>query len=229
MSQIYNLLKKYYESRDPWIEVEEELKKAGLLSKKDDFLEPFTNLVIGILSQNTSDRNSTRAYLGLIKKFKKISPRILTKASLKEIEKAIKSGGLYRIKAKRIRDLAKIILEKYSGDLGKITKLSKNKGRKILLDLPGIGPKTADVFIGYCMKQDALPIDTNIKRVARRIGIIDESDNYTQIQQALLRILPKSKRLRGHEFLIRLGRDFCKAKSLQCDKCPIKSICKKRI
>lgn len=225
--KIYNLLEKHYGQEGPWKEVEEELRKAGMLIRKNDFLEdPFLNLVIGILSQNTSDRNSTKAYLGLIKKFKKISPKILAEASSKDIEKAIKSGGLYRIKTKRIKNLAKSILRKYKGNLDEIIELPKDKARKVLLDLPGIGPKTADVFIGYCMSEDTLPIDTNIKRVVKRIGITDKNVKYKEIQKALLEILPKNKRLRGHELLIRLGRDFCKAKKPLCDECPIKSICK---
>ena len=94
--------------------------------------------------------------------------------------------------------------------------------------LHGIGPKTADVFIGYCMKRNTLPIDTNIERVVERIGIVDKNTKYEEIQKALGKILPIKQRLRGHELLIRLGRDFCKAKNPLCKNCPIKLICKRK-
>ncbi len=226
MTRLFNLLNEFYGSKNVWLEVEEELKKEGKTVSLEDFYDPFKNLIIGILSQNTSDRNSTRAYMGLIKEFGKITPEILAKAPLNKIKNAIKPGGLYNLKAKRIKKLAEIILKKYNGDLTKITKLPEEKAREELLKLPGIGPKTADVFIGYCMKKDTLPIDTNIERVVKRIGVVHKNAKYEEIQKALNRIVPPEQRLRCHELLIRLGRDFCKVRNPLCERCPIRSICR---
>jgi len=78
------------------------------------------------------------------------------------------------------------------------------------------------------MKRNTLPIDTNIERVVERIGIVDKNTKYEEIQKALGKILPIKQRLRGHELLIRLGRDFCKAKNPLCKNCPIKLICKRK-
>jgi endonuclease III len=229
MSKIFDSLNKFYGSRIAWLEVEEELKKEGKEVSFDDFYDPFKNLVIGVLSQNTSDRNSTKAYIGLVKQFRKITPQTLAKAPLDKIKNSIKSGGLYNLKAKRIKKLSQAILEKYNGDLTKLTKLSKEKAREELLNLYGIGPKTADVFMGYCMKEDTLPIDTNIERVVKRIGIVDKNAKYEEIQKALGKILPIKQRLRGHELLIRLGRDFCKFANPLCKNCPAKAICERKI
>jgi len=226
MSKLFDLLKTYYGSNSAWIEVEDELRKSGANVTFDDFYNPFKNLVIGVLSQNTSDRNSVKAYIGLVKQFKKITPMVLAKAPFRQIRNAIRPGGLYNLKAKRIKDLSRVILDKYNGDLTEITKLEKKKARKELLSFSGIGPKTADVFIGYCMKSgEALPIDTNIKRVVVRIGIVKKGARYNEIRKLLRKKLPSGKKLRGHEFLIRLGRDFCKPKNPLCSNCPVRKIC----
>jgi len=112
------------------------------------------------------------------------------------------------------------------GDLKEIITLSGNDARKELIALPGIGQKTSDVFMGYCMNKDVVPIDTHIARVAKRMGIAEKSSQYEEIRKALSGILPEGKRLRGHELLIRLGRDFCFAKNPLCVRCPIRTLCR---
>lgn len=226
---LFSLLNKAYGKERLWKEVESVFESEGLVMDMNDFYNPFKNLVIGILSQNTNDKNSTKAYIGLVKEFGKIKPEIIAKASLIKIKEAIKPGGLYNLKAKRIKRLSQIILERYRGDLTKFTKLPEEKAREELLSLSGIGPKTADVFIGYCMKKDTLPIDTNIERVVKRIGIVNKDAKYAEIQKALSKILPLKQKLKGHELLIRLGRDFCKARNPLCKSCPIAPICKRRL
>jgi endonuclease-3 len=153
----------------------------------------------------------------------------LAKTKESEISKAIKVGGLYKIKAKRIKELARVIIEKFEGDLRKITKLPPKEARKILISLPGIGEKTADVFLAYCMGEPTIPVDTNIARVAKRIGLVKRNAGYKEIQKALENVFSKNERIRGHELLIRLGRDFCKAKNPLCENCPISDVCKKQI
>ena len=192
----------------------------------NDFYDPFKNLVIGILSQNTNDKNSTRAYIGLIKKFGKITPHVLAKAGEGEIRNAIKSGGLYNIKAKRIKNLAKTVLKI---NFSEIAKLPKEEAREKLLELPGIGPKTADVWLAYCVDHYIMPVDTNVNRVAKRLGIVSPKANYEEIKTALEKIIPKKQRVRGHELLVRLGRDYCKPKNPLCEVCPVTELCKKII
>lgn len=221
-SLLFNLLKRRYGKRYPWIEVREFLKRERISS--EDFYDPFKNLIIGILSQNTSDRNSVRAYVSLAKRFK-ITPSSLARGKEKEIEEAIRIGGLYRIKGRRIRELAKLVLRKFDGDLKKLLKLPKGEVRKILLQFPGIGDKTADVFLAYCCKADVIPIDTNIARVAKRLGLVPRKAGYKEIQEAWMKVIPRGMRRRGHELLIRLGRDYCKARNPNCKECPLLKIC----
>jgi len=210
------------------VEVEAVFKEEGLQIDMGDMYDPFKNLIIGILSQNTNDRNSTRAYIGLSKNFK-IKPAELAKAPFGKVRDSIKTGGLYNRKAKRIIEFSQAVLSRYSGDLSTLTKLPKNKAREALLSFKGIGVKTADVFLAYCMNQDVLAIDTNVERVAKRIGIIGKSAKYGETQKALTKEITPTRRARGHELLIRLGKDFCKASRALCDKCPINSICKKKL
>jgi len=227
MSNLYDSLDNYYGLQGAWVEVEAVFKEEGIQIDMNDMYDPFKNLIIGILSQNTNDRNSTRSYIGLSKRFK-ITPAELAEAPFEEVRNSIKTGGLYNMKARRIIEFAQSVLNRYNGDLSVITKLPKDKAREALLKFKGIGVKTADVFLAYCMNQDVLPIDTNIERVAKRIGIVDISSKYEEKQKAVIKVVPSMQRARGHELLIRLGRDFCKAQKPLCNKCPVNSICKKQ-
>ena len=109
---LFKKLKKEYGDEYLWTEVEGELKKFGQSTDVSYFSDPFQNLIIGILSQNTSDVNSVKAWVGLTKKFK-ITPKALAKANLKEMRNSIRSGGLYNLKSKRIKDFSKAVLKNY--------------------------------------------------------------------------------------------------------------------
>lgn len=221
---LFDVLSEAYGNRKPWEEVESVFKSENLEMNMNDFYDPFKNLVITILSQNTSDKNSTRAYIGLSKKFD-IAPHILAKIDEKEIRDAIKSGGLYNIKAKRIKMLAKTVLEEFDGELNELLKLPKEEIKKRLLKIDGIGNKTADVFLANCGGYDVIAIDTNIARVVKRLGLVSSRANYERMQKALEKVIPPKKRVRAHELLIRLGRDYCKPRNPKCLECPLKSIC----
>lgn len=225
--RVFEILSLVYGHGEAWTEVEEVLTSEGLSAgvSKSDFFEPFKNLVIGILSQNTNDRNCTRAYISLAKK-SEITPKALANLSEVEIRVAIRPGGLYNLKAKRIRDLANAVLEKYNGDASALIKQGgKEETRDKLLQLPGIGPKTADVFLAYCMNYDTVPVDTNIDRVAKRLGLVSANAGYEEIRKTLEEIIPRAQRVRGHELFIRLGRDYCRARKPLCGDCPVSEVC----
>lgn len=224
VSKILKILDKFYGGESPFKEVEEVLREHGI-DERRDFRDPFKNLVIGILSQNTNDRNSTRAYLSLKEKLGDITPRKVYGSSLKEIRDAIKVGGLYNIKAKRIKQLAKIVIEKFGGDLSKLLKLSEEEARRILRELPGIGEKTTDVFLAYCMNRPTFPIDTNVARVITRIGIVPGKMGYEKMREISLKLISPEFRVRAHELFLRLGRDYCRARKPLCPSCPIRKLC----
>jgi endonuclease-3 len=123
--------------------------------------DPFKHIIITVLSQNTSEANCLRAYKGLAAKFD-ITPEALTQADEEEIKVAIISGGLYNVKSKRIKELSKAVLDKFGGDVASILSLSKKEAKEKLMELPGIGNKTADVLLTdrYTYKE-IIPIDTH--------------------------------------------------------------------
>ena len=221
---LFDVLNKAYGTENAWLEVESAMKEEDMPFDLNDFHDPFKNLVIGVLSQNTSDRISTKAYTGLVNRFN-ITPHELARADEKEIREAIKPGGLYNVKAKRIKNLADAILEKHGGDLSKILELPRKDALRNLLELPGIGRKTADVCLAYCARRHIIPVDTNIDRVAKRLGIAPLKATYEDVQESLELIIPPADRVRGHELLIRLGRDYCKARKPLCNICPVVAIC----
>jgi len=161
------------------------------------FHDPFKNLIITILSQNTSEINCVRAYEGLTSKFE-VKPEILAKADENEIKEAIRRGGLYNVKAKRIKEVSKAVLEKMHGTLEYVLTLPKEEAKKKLMELPGIGDKTADVLLssrhGY---REVFVIDTHINRIAKRLGLVERNAKYSEVQDAIKRFMPKNERVGG--------------------------------
>ena len=108
--------------------------------------DPFKNLIITVLSQNTSEINCVRAYKGLAAKFE-VKPEVLARAKTEDIKEAIRSGGLYNVKSKRIKEISKAVLEKFGGDVSSALVLPKVEASIKLKELTGIGKKTADVLL----------------------------------------------------------------------------------
>ena len=224
-SSVIHILSIYYKNKAIWREVNEAYERIGEKLHEEDFYEPFKHLIIGILSQNTSDRNSVYAYSGLKKAIGEITPKRVANADENKIRKAIKSGGLYNIKAKRIIEVSRCILQKYNGNLNKILDYSTEEALKKLLEIKGIGIKTAEVFLVYVGKRKLFPIDTNVKRVLWRLGLTSKNDKYFEIQNKIRNILLDNYHKTAHELLIRLGRDFCRAQNPKCNECPVKKLC----
>jgi len=186
--------------------------------------EPFKSLVLTVLSQNTSEVNCIRAYKGLVAKFE-VSPEALAKADLDELKESIRSGGLYNVKAKRIKDLARAVIEKFDGNVASILDLPKEKAKERLLELPGIGPKTADVLLtDRYSYREVLPIDTHYDRIAKRLGLVKSDASYGEIQKALLNFVPKGNE-RASGLLWLLAKYTCRAQNPKCYECPIVGLC----
>jgi len=189
------------------------------------FKDPFKSLIITVLSQNTSETNCIRAYNGLSTKFD-ITPEILGGADHSEIKEAIRSGGLYNVKAKRIKELSNAVLEKFGGNLSPVFLLPQDKAKKKLMDLPGIGNKTADVLLtSHYSYQRVIPIDTHFERVTKRIGLVGSDADYNAVQDALMRFLPEKKRARLSGLMWLLAKNTCRAKNPKCYECPLTCLC----
>lgn len=185
---------------------------------------PFATLIGTILSQNTNDRNSDAAMRKLKERYR-ISPRVLSKANVKDLITCIRSAGLYRSKAPRIKEVSRIIQEQYGGRLLPILKLPYEQAKEKLTSLPGVGPKTADILLAFVARHAVIPVDTHVARVAKRLGIAPANASYEKIRLSLEALIPPRKRLPLHLSLIAFGREICKAPRPRCPICPANQLC----
>jgi len=186
--------------------------------------DPFQVLIKTVLSQATADRNTERAFRNLSRRFP-ITPKDLASARVEEIEAAIRVAGLYRNKSKVIKELSRLILEKFGGSLDFIHSLPLEKARKTLISLPGVGPKTADVVLIFCAGKPTLPVDTHVNRVSKRLGLAPPNADYEGVREALQSLYSPKDYLPVHLLLISLGRRCCKVRNPLCKPCPVNTLC----
>ena len=187
--------------------------------------DPFKNLIITVLSQNTSEINCVRAYKGLIAKFE-VRPEVLARAKTEEIKESIRSGGLYNVKSKRIKELSQAVLEKFQGDVSSVLALPKEEAREKLMELPGIGKKTADVLLAHQHSYaEVTVVDTHMERIAKRLGLVKPKAKYEEIQKALKDFIPWEKGERTGGLLWLLAKYTCRAQNPKCVECPIIQLC----
>jgi len=186
--------------------------------------KPFKTLIKTIISQNTADRNTTRAFEKLSKHFE-ITPETLANAETNQIEEYLKVAGLYRNKAKTIKQVSKIIVEKFHSDLTRILSMSLEQARETLLQLPGIGPKTADVVLLFCSENPIIPVDTHVNRVAKRLGLAPAQGDYETVRVSLQSLYSSKDYLEVHVLFISHGRKYCRARNPLCNICPLSKRC----
>jgi len=189
--------------------------------KKND---PFHTLIVTIISQNTADVNTERAFEALSKQFE-ITPEALATAELAKIESCLHSAGLYRNKAKAIQAVSRIVLEKYYGSIAPILSLPLDEARKALVEMPGVGPKTADVVLLFSAAKPTIPVDTHVNRVSKRLGLAPAYSDYEAVRQSLQSLFDPKDYLAVHLLLIAHGRKFCKARNPRCHQCPVYNYC----
>ncbi len=185
---------------------------------------PLDALVHTILSQNTSDVNSNRAYATLRQRFP--TWKDVHQAPLRALISAIRSGGLANIKAVRIKALLEEIwAEQGHFDLSFLGALSDDEVRAYLARFKGIGPKTIGCVLLFGMGRPAFPVDTHVFRVSRRLGLLDGLPT-PEAAQAFLesRVLPDD-RYALHLHLVQHGRQVCKAQRPLCANCVLARVC----
>ncbi len=192
-----------------------------LVKPKND---PFETLVITIISQNTADTNTERAFEALSKHFE-ITPQALANAGVSEIEACLHVAGLYRNKANAIKAVSKIIIEKFNGALAPVLCLPLDEARATLMELPGVGPKTADVVLLFSANQPTVPVDTHVYRVSKRLGLAPANGDYEAVRTSLMSIFDPKDYLTVHLLLIAHGRKYCKAGRPLCHQCPVYNYC----
>ena len=186
--------------------------------------EPVSELIMTILSQNTSDHNSRRAFEHLVTRFP--SWDALADAEVEDIARTIKLGGLAQVKAPRIKKiLEQISAQRGSFDLNFLKELPMNDARSWLESLPGVGPKTAACVLLFSLGKPALPVDTHIYRVARRLGLIDSGASAEKAHEVLGDMVPAEDVYQFHILLIEHGRRVCKAQHPLCHRCMLLQGC----
>jgi endonuclease-3 len=180
-------------------------------------------LVATILSQNTSDLNSERAYRELLAAYPTWDE--VADADRYELAQVIRSGGLADQKSRTIIDVLNVIREKYgSFEPPHLDATPDDELLKELTSLKGIGVKTAACVLMFSLGRDVCAVDTHIHRIANRLGIVHTS-NADRTFHELRPLIPKGKGREFHVDLIRFGRRICKAQRPHCFECPLYDLC----
>lgn len=187
-------------------------------------LTPFERLISTILSQNTSREATIKGFENLRERFA-VVPEVLAEAEVEEIKECIKPSGLHNTKAPRIREVSRIIVEEYGGDLNSLSRLSTDMARERLLKIPGVGFKTADIILSLVMGRESFAVDTHIGRIAKRWKMVRSNAGYEEIRLAFEAVIPSPKRNRAHLALIEFGREICRARGPRCAMCPVYGDC----
>ncbi|MCS7102950.1 MAG: endonuclease III [Candidatus Korarchaeum sp.] len=191
---------------------------ASLLSFREGNL--FEVLVTTVISQNTNDRNTMKVLRRMREKFGTVTPERILETRTEELENIIRPAGLYRQKAKYLKEIVK---ELSGGALKDILEKDLEEARRRLISIPGIGPKTADVLLSVVSK-GSIAVDRHIARVSLRLGITDRKD-YESIRRALMELFDEKDYLKAHLLLIKLGRVYCRPRNPKCQECPLRDIC----
>ncbi len=181
-------------------------------------------LVQTILSQNTSDQNSRRAFAALVASFGSWEKILI--ASIGQIADSIRLGGLAEVKARYIKQ-ALVEIKRRRGQLGLefLRQLPVDEARDWLMQLPGVGIKTASCVLLFSLGMPALPVDTHIARLARRLGLIDSKTPVDKAHNLLESTVSKKDVYAFHVLLIEHGRKVCKAQRPRCPNCILQNIC----
>jgi len=181
-----------------------------------DFINPYTLLVAVALSAQATDKGVNKATKPLFAIAS--DPAAMLALGEDRLMSMINSIGLYRNKAKNVIALSRILIDKYGGEVP-LT-------REGLIELPGVGNKTASVVLNELNIEPAIAVDTHVYRVSHRLGLVDAKANTPEkVERELMRIIPKPWLTRAHHWLILHGRYVCVARKPKCDICIVRDLC----
>jgi endonuclease-3 len=180
-----------------------------------NFRNDYECLCAILLSAQTTDKSVNQVTPGLFRDFP--SPKELSKASILDVERDIKSLGLYHNKAKNLIELGKAIEGTFA------EKIPQTRAQ--LMELPGVGKKTSGVFLAERYAIPALPVDTHVGRVAFRLGYASKDMDPSKVEERLEKVFPKEYWIFLHHSMILFGREICHAQKPACEKCGLKEVC----
>jgi endonuclease-3 len=186
--------------------------------------DPMSSLIATVLSQNTSDVNSHRAFAALVTGFG--SWESVAAADVSELARTIRAGGLADIKAARIKLILRRIAEAQGSlDLSFLNELGLAEAKAWLRGLPGVGPKTAGCVLLFSLGRPAMPVDTHVYRVAKRLGLIDARVSVEKAHEILENLVPPENVYEVHMLMVEHGRRTCKAQKPRCTVCAVRGLC----
>ena len=181
-----------------------------------DFKDPLQLLIATILAAQCTDERVNQVTGDLFKKYRKAED--YAKADLKRLEEQIRPTGFFRNKAKSIIGCCQELVRKFKGQVPQTL--------EELTSLPGVGRKTANIILGNAFGQQAIAVDTHVKRVTHRLGWA-KSDDPDKIEFELMEVIPRSRWTLGCHQIVFHGRRVCMAKKPKCSICPVNKLCPK--
>ncbi|MBW2995583.1 endonuclease III [Candidatus Woesearchaeota archaeon] len=181
-----------------------------------DKVSPYYVLISCLMSLRTKDEVTYPRARALFKKAD--TPRKMLKLSVKEIEKLIYPVGFYRVKARRIKEVSRYLIEKHNSRVP--------DDFDELLKIKGVGRKTANIVITHAFSKPGIAVDTHVHRISNRIGIV-KTKTPEQTEMSLMKIIPKKNWIVFNELLVRHGQNICKPISPFCSTCPIYKYCRR--
>jgi endonuclease-3 len=195
------------------------VRRFGRPQRSAHRTDPLHNLVLTILSQNTTDANRDRAFARLMERFSTIP--LLAQAPAEEVEEAIRVGRILAI----LGALACIRRERGEYSLDFLAGMPLAEARTYLTSFPGIGVKTANVLLLFSFRKEAFPVDTHILRAVRRLGLVPPFADLSRAAMLLEPHVAKGEQMPLHINLIRLGREICRPRNPSCPDCPLLPVC----
>ena len=181
-----------------------------------NYSNPYELLIAVVLSAQTTDKHVNLITRVLFEKYPNVLE--LSKANIDDIKQIIKPLGLYENKSKNILNLSKEIVERFNCAIP--------SSFEDLISLPGVGRKTAQVVLAMGFNIEALPVDTHVERVSKRLGIAKRDASVLEVEMTLKRKIRKNEWIDSHHLLLLFGRYYCKAIKPNCDGCKLKKYCK---
>ncbi len=187
-------------------------------------LAPVDELVSTILSQNTTDTNRDRAFFALKDRYPEW--QMVIDAPESAVIETVRSAGLANQKGPRIQAALQVIKNEHGEiSLDFLADLALNDARNWLVNLNGVGPKTAAIVLLFSFNRPAFPVDTHVYRLSSRLGLIDDKLSVEKAHEVLEKIIEPASYYAFHLNLIRHGREVCSARNPKCELCPLQDLC----
>jgi endonuclease III len=213
------------------LRVRERLRELYAVPRMRPHGHPIAELILTVLSQSTNDRNRDVAYLRLRERLPTWAD--VLRAPVAEIERAIRPGGISKVKSARIKAILRALAERSQGPTGEpsldwLPEVPLTEARDYLVSLPGVGRKTAACVLLFAYGLRDVPVDTHVSRVGMRLELLRPGAPFEELHDQMLALTPPGQELELHVNLLRHGRRTCHARRPACGDCALARMCPSR-